>query len=227
MKLLTEAGWTDHDGDGIIDKDGVPFSFKLMIPASSENAKQMATKMKEDFKRAGIDLRVELVEWSSFTKRLLDHDFDACTLLWGGGPRSDPTQIWATASAEGGSNYIFFSSKKADALMKEARATLDPAKRHALYRQFGKILYEQQPYTFLWVSPKLELVKKRVHGAKETLYGWQWRDFWVDRRAPGEARRPGCGQGRPHAPPSPPPATPSPPASRRPPCGASSSGGCS
>ena len=150
-----------------------------MIPASSVTDQHIATKMKEDFGRAGIDLRVQKVEWSSFTKRLTQHDFDACTLLWGGGPRGDPTQIWASASAKGGSNYIFFSNKKADALMKEARGVLDPAKRHELYREFGKILYEQQPYTFLFVSPKLELVSKRVRNARETLFGWQWRDMWV------------------------------------------------
>ena len=30
-QLLDEAGWIDHDGDGIRDKNGVPFRFKYMI----------------------------------------------------------------------------------------------------------------------------------------------------------------------------------------------------
>src|ERR1043165_4363201 len=32
-KLLAEAGWADTDGDGVLDKDGNPFTFKLLVVA--------------------------------------------------------------------------------------------------------------------------------------------------------------------------------------------------
>jgi len=140
--LLSEAGWRDHDGDGILDKGSVPFRFGLMIPASSPEAAKMATKLKEDFGRAGIDLRLQRVEWSIFVRRLRTHDFDACTLAWAdSGPRGDPTQIWHSSSREGGSNYVGFDNREADLLMDEARGTLDDERRDALYRRLGALLH--------------------------------------------------------------------------------------
>ncbi|RMG17512.1 MAG: hypothetical protein D6729_08735 [Deltaproteobacteria bacterium] len=180
VKLLEEAGWKDSDGDGVRDKDGIPFKFTFMIPASSVQSERMATKMKEDFTRAGIDMAIQKVEWAAFTKRLREKEFDACTLLWGGGPRGDPTQIWHSSSIEGGSNYVSFSNPEADRLMEEARVTFDPEKRNALYREFGKILYEEQPYTWLYVRPRLELLHKRIKGARSSLLYWKWSDWWVD-----------------------------------------------
>jgi len=179
--LLSEAGWRDHDGDGILDKGSVPFRFGLMIPASSPEAAKMATKLKEDFGRAGIDLRLQRVEWSIFVRRLRTHDFDACTLAWAdSGPRGDPTQIWHSSSREGGSNYVGFDNREADLLMDEARGTLDDERRDALYRRLGALLHREQPYTWLYVRPRLTLLRRSVHGAYTSLAGWQPEEWWVD-----------------------------------------------
>jgi peptide/nickel transport system substrate-binding protein len=180
-KLLDEAGYVDHDGDGLRDKGGVVMRFGLMFSAGSEDAARMATMMKEQLWRAGIELRTERVEWSSFVRRLREREFDACTLMWaGGGPRSDPTQTWHSSSIGGGSNYIGFSSPRADALMEQARGELSDDRRNALYREFGRLLDEEQPYTWLYVRPRLALIHRRVKGAKVALPGWQYEDWWLD-----------------------------------------------
>lgn len=183
-RLLDEAGWVDSDKDGVRDKEGVPFEFTFMIPASSVSSAKLGTKMKEDFRRYGIEVVLQKVEWTAFTKRLRKHEFDACTLQWGGGPRpEDPSQIWHSKSQAGGSNYVGFSHAKADRLMEEARVVFDAEKRNALYREFGKILADEQPYTILFVSPQLSLINKRVRGVQESLLWWQFGDLWVEQAA--------------------------------------------
>ncbi len=180
VALLSEAGWVDRDGDGVREKDGVVLRFHFLLPAGSEEAARMATLIKEGFARAGIEMQIQRMEWSSFVRRLREREFDACTLGWaGGGPRSDPTQVWHSASIAGGSNYIGFSSPRVDQLLKTARGELDDGKRNQLFREFGKILYDDQPYTWLFVRPRMALVSKRIFGVRTTLSDWQYQDWWV------------------------------------------------
>ena len=180
VALLEEAGWRDTNGNGVRDKDGVEFEFRFMVPASSEDARRMGTFMKEAFQRAGISMDIQSVEWSAFTRRLREKEFDACTLLWGSsGPRGDPTQIWHSTSMEGGSNYISFQNERADAIMEAARVELDVERRQGMYREFQQILWEEQPYTFLYVRPRLSLVHERIRGVKESLMFWQYEDWWI------------------------------------------------
>lgn len=181
VRLLEEAGWVDRNGDGVRERQGIDFRFRFMIPAGSETAARMITKVKEDFERAGIDLQLHRVEWSAFVKQLRDKEFDACTLAWGSSsPRGDPTQIWHSDSIEGGSNYISFSNARADQLMSQARVTLDEVRRNDLYRELHRLLYAAQPYTWLYVNPRLSLIHRRVHGVRQSLVGWQYEDWWVE-----------------------------------------------
>ena len=40
--LLAEAGWKDNDGDGILDKDGNPFSFNIITNQGNEQRMKSA-----------------------------------------------------------------------------------------------------------------------------------------------------------------------------------------
>jgi peptide/nickel transport system substrate-binding protein len=178
--LLEEAGWRDTNNNGTLDKDGVEFAFTFMIPTSSREAGMMATKIKEDFERARIDMEIQRVEWSNFTERLRNHEFDACTLLWGNtSPRTDATQIWHSSSTEGGSNYISFRNERVDQILEQARRTVDDDARTELLREFGRILWDEQPYTWLYTRPALSLYHKRLRGVHESLAWYQFADWWV------------------------------------------------
>ncbi|HMA97636.1 MAG TPA: peptide-binding protein [Polyangiaceae bacterium] len=178
--LLEQAGWHLSSQDRVRTRSGQRFVFTLMIPAAAEDSIRMATLAKESMARAGVEMRLQKVEWSAFVKRLRERDFDACTLLWGSSsPRKDPMQVWHSSSIQGGSNYVGFSSERADRLIEVARTEFDEERRNALYRELGRILYDEQPYTWLLTRPELTLVHRRIRGARVSLADFRYEDFWV------------------------------------------------
>ncbi len=52
----TRPGWIDHDGDGIRDKNGVPFRFKYMIAADLALHEQIAKLVKDAAAGVGIEV---------------------------------------------------------------------------------------------------------------------------------------------------------------------------
>ncbi|MGA2324542.1 MAG: peptide-binding protein [Sedimentisphaerales bacterium] len=161
-QLLDEAGWIDHDGDGIRDKNGVPFRFKYMISADLALHEQIAKLVKDAAASAGIEVILDPYEWSVFSQKVKDREFDAVSMAWGGNVEEDPYQIWHSSQIENrGSNYVGFRNAEADALIEQARQTLDPDKRNALYHQFHRILHEEQPYTFIYTRPEQRFLDKR------------------------------------------------------------------
>ena len=52
--LLEEAGWTDTDGDGIVDKDGEPFAFELIYGSGSPTTDQIVAYMQDAWRAIGV-----------------------------------------------------------------------------------------------------------------------------------------------------------------------------
>lgn len=172
-KLLDEAGWVDSDGDGIRDKEielkegeevktvRVPFRFTFLIPSGARFYERLASIMKEDFTKAGIDIDIQTMEWAAFIGRINKRDFDATSLGWSSGFDEDPYQVWHSSQVKEGSNFVGFENEKADQLMDEARVTFDKGKRAELYHQFHEIVADEQPYTFLYTGEALVARSKR------------------------------------------------------------------
>lgn len=183
LRLIEEAGWKDHDQDGLLDKEGVPFRFEFLIPAGTKTSERLAGILKEDLRKVGIRMEIRQVEWALFTQRLNTRDFDAVVLGWGLPFEQDPYQLWHSSQVEKGSNFVGYSDPESDRLIEKARTEFDREKRAALYRELHRRIHESQPYTFLFTRPHLIALHRRFENTKIYPVGMDPLEWRVNREA--------------------------------------------
>jgi len=189
--LLSEAGWYDRDGNGIIDKDGEDFVLEVLMPSGNKASERFLQAMQSAYAEVGISVVIQSLEWASFLERILDRDFDACNLAWTiPDPESDPKQIWYGAEGDVGkrsSNHAGLQDAEVDRLIEAGRRELDDAERHAIWQQLHERIYDLQPYLFGWTVPRKLAFNKKIHGVKIYKYepGFRLRDMYYAAGTPG------------------------------------------
>ncbi len=68
-RLLAEAGWTDTDGDGIVDKDGKPFRISMILTVAIPETLPIAEAVQGMLREVGIDLELLVLEGGLFFER--------------------------------------------------------------------------------------------------------------------------------------------------------------
>jgi len=183
-KLLRETGWVDHDGDGIIDKDGLEFEFEYLIHNGRDYHQKIADIIKESIERAGIKMLIRKIDWTIFAQTVADRKFDAVRFAWGSGIDDDPYQIWHSSQIENhGSNYVGYRNPTVDQILEQGRETFDPIARWSLYRQLHRILYEDQPYTFMFCFQTLIFYNNKFRNVKLycTQPGYDLREWYIQK----------------------------------------------
>jgi peptide/nickel transport system substrate-binding protein len=185
-QLLATAGWLDHDGDGILDREGKKFRISIISITGSATGTQVVQMIQSELKKAGIALDIQPMEGAAAIQRILGGSFDSAYLSWDLDP--DPDQYIAFHSSQApprGQNFVFYSNPVADRLMEQARREIDMSKRKDLYWKLHEVLADDQPYTWIvQVSAKWG-VNKRVRGvtASRGLGYFLWYpgefDWWI------------------------------------------------
>jgi len=168
-ELLDAAGWTDSDSDGIRDRliDGqkVDFRFSLLIGEGSKTAERTASLLAENLGQIGVECSARPMEFTVLQQRALDHDFQALMLAWGTGSDPDTTEnLFGTKGITGGRNYPCYSNPEVDELYEQGKREFDHAKRAAIYAKIDNILWEDQPYTWLYYRNGFFGFNKKLRG---------------------------------------------------------------
>jgi ABC-type transport system substrate-binding protein len=168
--LLDDAGWMDTDGDNVRDKlingHRVPFSFALSYMVSPVT-KEIALMIRNELYKVGVDARLDPMDFSLFYQNAYNHQFDAILGAWSSSALpEDPRQIWHTENWENkGSNFVGFGNAQSDRLIEEANLEMNPEKRKIIMQNLQKLVWEEQPYVFLFnATKKVALHRRFAHG---------------------------------------------------------------
>ena len=165
--LLKEAGWTDTNGDGIVDKDGKNMVLEFPTHGSFPLYRDPAPIVKAQLKEVGVDVNIMnnavpawleagrkgthnigIVDW-----RDPDPDFDLRNMF-----HTDNTKAFA---------WNWHKNKELDDLLIEGMVTSDQAKRCGVYEKVQKIIMDDA-----MVKP-IHMISA-IYGVRKEVKGWMF-----------------------------------------------------
>jgi peptide/nickel transport system substrate-binding protein len=165
---LREAGWEDHDGDGVLDKeiDGRPLRFEFdLLSSNLPDRIKICTLLKDNLDQLGIVCNVRPLEFTVLQEKMIKHEFHAAFGGWGAGTDPDlSSNIFTTDAITNGRNFGQYSNPEVDALFKQGKREFDRAKRAEIYAQIDRILWEDQPSTWLYYRNAFYAFNKKLRG---------------------------------------------------------------
>lgn len=183
-ELLKKAGFTDSDGDGILERDGKPFAFEIITNQNKEREKS-AVIIQRRLKEIGIDVKIRAIEWASFISRFINTgDFDVVILGWGLGLDPDQYNIWhSSQQAPGQFNFVGYNNPKVDKLLEQGRIEMNADKRMQIYHAFAKELLQDSPIVYLSAGYGLTAIHKRVQGIVDPIpaagVGYDYHKWYI------------------------------------------------
>jgi len=171
--LLAEAGWSDHNGDGIIEKEGRPFEFEIITNQGNEVRAKTAEIIQQRLAEVGIKVKLRVIEWAAFVNDFINkRKFDATLLGWTIPLDPDLYDVWhSSKTGPEELNFISYKNSEVDALIEKARSTFDRPLRKRCYDRIQEILAEEQPYLFLYVPDALPIISSRFRGVEVAPLG--------------------------------------------------------
>jgi peptide/nickel transport system substrate-binding protein len=166
-KSLDAAGWTDHDNDGIRDKNGVKLQFT--ISTSDEPSRIAATlRIVDDLRQIGITARPQPVPFSELLGKIVpERTYDALLLGITGSGDPDPYPLFHSSEiAEPGHNFSGYFTLPLDRALESSRRTSDLAKRRELLVPVFQTVAVEAPVVFLYFSDYLYAQSTKVRGLR-------------------------------------------------------------
>lgn len=164
-EILADAGYQDTDGDGILDKDGVNLSFKVLTYSYNDNCIQLADMLQAELSQIGIELSIETQD--VLDDPLASGDFDLAILNYAMAPIGTPSYFINMLFTTGASNnYGGYSNEKVDALAAEIGTTSDNDKVVSLTRELEQQVLDDMPFAFVADQQLIFVYFNKVKGVQ-------------------------------------------------------------
>jgi peptide/nickel transport system substrate-binding protein len=172
MEILAANGWTDSDGDGILDKNGVKFSFIHSTRTNALRQKVTQVVQAQLLENCMIETKIELQGGEFFNDGpegpVFGRQYDFGEFAWLTGVEP-PCNLYWTAGIPadgnwGGQNNTGFSNKEFDDACNVAQSTLDPVQKAEQHALAQKIFLDNVPSIVLFARAKILVTRPEIVG---------------------------------------------------------------
>ena len=167
-KLLAEAGYPDGKG------------FPQITYSTNDSGyhKPVAEYLQDAWGKLGIKVKIDTVEWASFTPMRRNGEYDTARNGWVG-DYSDPSNMLDLLYSTNGNNDGKFKNADYDKAMEESRATVDPEKRSAALHKAEDILMEEAGCVPVAYYNDFYLQSPKIQGMWHSATGY-WYFMYAD-----------------------------------------------
>ena len=181
--LLTAAGWTDTDGDGVLDKDGQPFEVRLLLHSGLVGRwpyEAISEVIQSELGDLGIDVEIQVLAGGAWSSALGDGEYEMTihpsTIL---GPHS---MLYDWFNSNGDMNVMrnmSYSNSRVDELTELGKATMDPGERYQLYYEAQEIVADEAPMFPIYYEEMINAKRDNVIGFEPHPWFWiNWEDIY-------------------------------------------------
>lgn len=165
LELLAQAGWKFNE-NGVLEKNGEIFQFTIITNQGNDERKRAAEIIQKRLNKIGMQVKIKIVEWSAFINDFVNQrKFETLLLGWSMSLDPDIYDIWHSSKTKLGEfNFIGFENNEVDALLEQGRREFNQEKRKQIYNRVHQIIYNEQPYLFLYNPDTLPIISSRFQG---------------------------------------------------------------
>lgn len=153
-ELLKEANWDKIKGQPI----------EIVTYYSDQLSNDVLVTMQQMLQDVGISITLRTVDVPTFNSTVASGKWAIMYAGTANGPDPDvmSNTLASTAMPPNGNNRTYVSIPEIDKLFAQGREEVDTAKRAAIYQQICKVLNDQVPYAWMWVSDRFGGVSTKV-----------------------------------------------------------------
>lgn len=172
--LLTEAGWTDSDGDGTVDKDGQALSFEFLYFSGSPETDQLVAYIQDAWKAIGVDMTPRAMEFAALIEATTTNpDWEVAYYGFSWDATFIQDIMFGCDQYQVGFNDMKYCNPDLDTIFAESKRTFDEDARRELLIEASNIVNDEQPVAVLYFD--------QAHAAyKDTLQNYNPGPWGVD-----------------------------------------------
>ena len=179
-ELLAEAGWTDSDGDGIVDKDGQPLAFEFLYSSGSPTSDQIVAYMQDAWRSIGVEATPRALEFPALIEILTEnHNFEMALLGFNWNATFIQDGMFGCEQYEGGFNFVKYCNEEVDRLNYEATRTFDEEARRELIIQATNIVNDELPVAVMHFSKANIGYSDRLQNFEPSSWGVDITYVWI------------------------------------------------